>query len=395
MTNKSSTNTNVLILTSDAGSGHRSAANAIEHALRARGLVAVVANPAHHALAPHTLVEAERFYLSMVHRAPDQYALAHSLTDAPGLDLFLEYSLAGALRKSLAALVLTHQPDVVISVYPLFTRIISSMLQRKNRPRLMTVVTDLGNVHRAWFNQADDCVAVPTLMVRDKALKCGIDIVKVVHTGLPINPVFGRQNANKTMLRQQLGWDLSLPTLVLLSGGAGIGPVAPMAEALDASPHTHQLVIVAGRNQQLAAQLRAYQWHHRTHIYDFVPLVDVIHAADVIASKAGGLTVSECLAAGKPMVFFGDAPGQEEGNRNYVVSHGAGLVASDAQAFADYATTLLSSDPLRTSMAYAARQLGMPEAASTIADEVERLMTTPTPRVMPRLSKLRSPQQHS
>jgi 1,2-diacylglycerol 3-beta-galactosyltransferase len=392
MTSKSSTATNVLILTSDAGSGHRSAASAIESALRARGIAPVIANPAHHPLAPSTLAEAERFYLDVVHRAPDQYALAHTLTDAPGLDLFLEYSLAGALRKSLAALVLTHQPDVVVSVYPLFTRIISSMFRKKSRPRLMTVVTDLGNVHRAWFNQADDCVAVPTLTVRDKALKCGIDIAKAVHTGLPINPAFGHHGADKATLRQQLGWDPTLPTLVLLSGGAGIGPVAQMAQALDAGADTHQLVIVAGRNQELATQLRAHKWNHRTHVYDFVPLVDVVHAADVVASKAGGLTVSECLAAGKPMLFYGDAPGQEEGNRDYVVSYGAGLVAGDAQAFADYATTLLSSGPLRNSMAYAARQLGMPDASAAVANEVERLLSIPTTRLTSRLPKLRMPQ---
>lgn len=392
MTTISSTPPNVLILTSDAGSGHRSAASAIELALRARGISPVIANPAHHPLAPTTLAEAERFYLSMVHRAPDQYALAHTLTDAPGLDLFLEYSLAGALRKSLAALVLTHQPDVVVSVYPLFTRIISSMFRQKTRPRLMTVVTDLGNVHRAWFNQADDCVAVPTLTVRDKALKCGIDIAKVVHTGLPINPAFGRRPIDKATLRQQLGWNPTLPTLVLLSGGAGIGPVAQMAQALDASAQPHQLVIVAGRNQALAAQLRAHQWSHQTHVYDFVQLVDVVHAADVVASKAGGLTVSECLAAGKPMVFYGDAPGQEEGNRDYVVAYGAGLVASDERAFADYATTLLSSDPLRDSMAFAARQLGMPDASVAVANEVERLLSTSTTRVTSRLSKVRIPQ---
>lgn len=391
MTNKLVATTKVLILTSDAGSGHRSAASAIEQALRARGVTPVVANPAHHPLAPHALVEAEQFYLRVVHRAPDQYALAHTLTDAPGLDLFLEYSLAGALRKSLAALVLTHQPDVVVSVYPLFTRIISSMFRRKNRPRLMTVVTDLGHVHRAWFNHSDDCVAVPTLMVRDKALKCGIDVAKVVHTGLPINPAFGRYPDDKDTLRRRLGWDPALPTLVLLSGGAGIGPVAQMAEALDASSHIHQLVIVAGRNQQLANQLRTRQWRHRTHVYDFVPLVDVIHAADVVASKAGGLTVSECLAAGKPILFYGDAPGQEEGNRDYVVSHGAGLVASDAQLFAEYATTLLSSNPLRASMAYTARQLGMPEAASAVAHEIERLMNMPIPRTISRMASLRIP----
>jgi 1,2-diacylglycerol 3-beta-galactosyltransferase len=392
MTNTLLTNKNVLILTSDAGSGHRSAASAIEHALRVRGVASVIANPAHHPLAPHTLAEAERFYLSVVHRAPDQYALAHTLTDAPGIDLFLEYSLAGALRKSLAALVLTHQPDAVVSVYPLFTRIISSMFWRKNRPRLMTVVTDLGNVHRTWFNHADDCVAVPTMTVRDKALKCGIDISKVVHTGLPINPAFGQHITDKITLRHTLGWDPTLPTLVLLSGGAGIGPVDQMAKALDVNMQGYQLVIVAGRNTQLATQLRAHQWNNRTHVYDFVPLVDVVRAADVVASKAGGLTVSECLAAGKPLVFYGDAPGQEEGNRNYVVSHGAGLVASDAQAFADYATTLLSSKPLRESMAYSARQLGMPDASIAVATEVERLLNVPAMQRPSRLVKQRIPQ---
>lgn len=392
MTIKSITNPSVLILTSDAGSGHRSAAHAIEQALRMHGVVPVVANPAHHPLAPSTLVQAERFYLKVVHRAPDQYALAHTLTDAPGLDLFLEYSLAGALRKSLAALVLTHQPDVIVSVYPLFTRIISSMFRHKKRPRLMTVVTDLGNVHRAWFNDKDDVVAVPTLAVHDKALKCGIDVAKVVHTGLPINPAFGCHRVDQMALRQHLGWDPVLPTLVLLSGGAGIGPVAQMAEALDIHAPPHQLVIVAGRNQQLATQLRAQPWRHRTHVYDFVPLVDVIHAADVVASKAGGLTVSECLAAGKPMLFYGDAPGQEEGNRDYVVAHGAGLVASDAYSFAEYATTLLNSAPLRMSMAFAAQQLGMPDAAMSVANEVIRIVNEPATRVPSRLSKLRMPQ---
>jgi 1,2-diacylglycerol 3-beta-galactosyltransferase len=162
-----------------------------------------------------------------------------------------------------------------------------------------------------------------------------------------------------------------------------------MAQAFDAHMHQYQLVIVAGRNKELATQLRSRQWNNRTHVYDFVPLVDVVRAADVVASKAGGLTVSECLAAGKPMLFYGDAPGQEEGNRDYVVSNGAGLIASDAQSFADYAMTLLSSHPLRESMAYSARYLGMPDAASVVANEIERLLSMPTTRMTSRLAKLR------
>ncbi|NBU63110.1 MAG: galactosyldiacylglycerol synthase [Chloroflexia bacterium] len=366
------TSSSIMILTSDAGSGHRSAAAAIEQQVRGFAKTIVV-NPAHHPLASRTLERAERFYLQMVNRSPEQYAFAHGLTDAPGLDLFLEYSLAGTIRRSLASLVATHQPSVVVSVYPLLTRIISRTFKPWQLPKLMTVVTDLGNVHRAWFNVHDDCVAVPSIIVRDKAIKCGIDVQRVVHTGLPINPSFGYARATQAVLRRQLGWDESLPTLLLLSGGAGIGPVVEMARALDAATTNHQLVIVAGRNQALAQALRAHHWQHLTHIYDFVALPDLVHASDVVASKAGGLTVSECMAAGKPMLFYGEAPGQEEGNRTYAIHAGAGLHASDADQFVTYATMLLTRRAMRESMGLAARHLGIPDAAVAVAHEVHRL----------------------
>jgi uncharacterized protein (TIGR02186 family) len=83
--------------------------------------------------------------------------------------MFLEFTLSTAVRNSLEAILAEYQPDVVVSVYPLFTRIISHILKPSQRPRLMTVVCDLGNVHRAWFNRVDDCVAVPTALVREKA----------------------------------------------------------------------------------------------------------------------------------------------------------------------------------------------------------------------------------
>lgn len=366
------TSSSIMILTSDAGSGHRSAAVAIEQHV-GEFAKAIVVNPAHHPLASRTLARAEHFYLEMVNRSPEQYAFAHDVTDVPGLDLFLEYSLAGTIRRSLMALVATHQPSVVVSVYPLLTRIISSTLKPWQSPKLMTVVTDAGNVHRAWFNVHDDCVAVPSLIVRDKAIKCGIDVQRVVHTGLPINPAFGYAQASQAVLRRKLGWDESLPTLLLLSGGAGIGPVIEMAHALDTVSMPHQLVIVAGRNQLLAQTLRAHQWQHVTHVYDFVALPDLVHAADIVASKAGGLTVSECMAAGKPMLFYGEAPGQEEGNRMYVMQAGAGLHAADAAQFATYATMLLTHQAMRDSMGYAARRLGMPDAVVAVVHEVQRL----------------------
>lgn len=369
----------VLILTSDAGSGHRSAATAIAQQIPSFAFPVVV-NPAHHPLASQALVRAERFYLDVVNHSPEQYAFAHEITDAPGLDTVLEYSLAGTLRRSLLALVNTYQPRVVVSVYPLLTRILAGSMPIWKRPRMMTVVTDLGNVHRAWFSTHDDCVAVPSLVVRDKAVKCGIDVHKIVHTGLPIQSGYGTPRKSVTELRRDLGWDTTLPTLLLLGGGAGIGPVREMALALDATEVPVQIVVVAGRNAELAHELRQTVWRQRVHVYDFVPLMDMVHACDVVASKAGGLTVSECMAAGKPMIFYGEAPGQEEGNRTVVMQAGAGLYAQDTTQFAGYASMLLKDTAIRQSMAIAARRIGMPGAAQSVANEIQRLLVSERPR---------------
>ena len=260
----------ILILTTDAGSGHRSAAAAIEREVSHLCETRVV-NPAHHPLASTTLAQAEKFYLEMVRDAPEHYDFAHAMTDVPGLDMFLEFTLSSAVRNSLEAIRAEYQPDVVVSVYPLFTRIISHILKPAQRPRLMTVVCDLGNVHRAWFNRVDDCVAVPTALVREKARKCGIEAQKIVHTGLPIDTGYRAMRAPKAELRRDLGWDPALPTLLLLSGGAGVGPVLEMAQAVDAHTLPCQIAIVAGRNHDLAAALRAQTRRNPTQVYDFVP----------------------------------------------------------------------------------------------------------------------------
>lgn len=367
------TSKRVLILTTDAGSGHRSAAAAIEREISGTCDTRVV-NPAHHPLASSTLAQAEKYYLELVRDAPDNYDFAHAMTDVPGLDMFLELSLSTAIRDSLAAILAEYEPDVVVSVYPLFTRIISHILSPAKRPRLMTVVCDLGNVHRAWFNRIDDCVAVPTALVREKARRCGIELERIVHTGLPIDTRFGQMEQSKTAYRRALGWDPDLPTLLVLSGGAGVGPVLEMARAVDAHTLPCQIAIVAGRNEALARALRAHAWRHPTHVYDFVPLVDLVHACDIVASKAGGLTVSECMAAGKPMVFYGDAPGQEGGNRTYVIANDAGLWAENAQSFVDYCHILLGSDALRSSMSQSAARIGVPDAAAAVGREIMRLL---------------------
>ncbi|MFO7167836.1 MAG: glycosyltransferase [Chloroflexota bacterium] len=361
----------ILILTTDAGSGHRSAARALSDAFeRLYGDAAqvTVVNPIHHPRASSLLRLYEQVYLDEMQHVPALYHLTYALTDITGVNHMLAGSVHQLLHTAIRNVLREHPADVVISVFPIFTAIVASILRHEEtRPGLMSVVTDLGSVHSTWFSRHDDYCAVPTPLARRKAIRCGLDPRRVVTTGIPVRPEFAEPRADAATLRRELGWREDVPTLLLLGGGAGVGQLAALAEALDAARLPLELAIVTGTNAALADQLRARSWHSTVHIYGFVPLADLMHAADIVATKAGGLTVSEALAAGKPLLIHGVPPGQEEGNLRFVRDAGAGLWAPDATSLVRHVRRWLEQPAELAQVTAAARRAGQPDAALRIA----------------------------
>ena len=96
----------------------------------------------------------------------------------------------------------------------------------------------------------------------------------------------------------------------------------------------------------------------------------MMRAADVLVGKAGGLTVSEALAMGLPLIIFNPVPGQELFNVDFLVNYGAGLQARD-EADVVEKVRFLSTHPDRLEqMASNAGQLGKPAAAATVCERV-------------------------
>jgi len=382
----------ILILTTDAGSGHRSAAQAIEAALlhHYRHHVQItIANPLHEPSSPSLLRHAEAFYLSTIQHAPERYDRAHALTDAAAYAALLRGAMRLAIGDALHRLLVRHAPDVVISVYPLFTALVADAYRNtRGRPGLVTVVTDLGHVHHAWFSPVDDLCIVPNAQVRTRALSCGLNPQQVQIVGIPVHPRFAAQRANPEMVRHDLGWRTDLVTVLISGGGAGVGPLAKLAIAADEACQNLQVVVIAGRNSELAATLRARDWKRPAHVYGFVPLADMMYAADIIATKAGGLSVSEALAVGRPLLIYGAAPGQEAGNLEYVVRRGAAQYTPDSEHFVAALQRWIERPEARQAAAAAARAAGRPLAAFEIADMVWDLAMSraAAPRLSPRLS---------
>lgn len=376
----------VLILVVDAGYGHRSAAQAIEAALiqtygsRTR---VTIANPAHHPQAPGIWRRLERGYLNMLQNTPQQYGHLHEVSENALVTGAMNLTVLSSLRDALYALVAEHMPDVIISTYPIFTTGIASFYKSiPNRPALIKVVTDLDAVHRIWFAPVDDVCTVPTQEVYDKALECGMRPEQVLLSGIPVHPRFTHPRADKHTLRRDLGWHEDMTTLLLVGGGGGVGAIDALAQAIDIANLPLQLAVIAGRNKELAATLRAHTWTVPTRIYDFVPLPDLIHAADIVATKPGALSISEALVAGKPLLLHGAAPGQEAGNTHYVEKFGAGVHIPDPETMVAKLHEWTTHPEVLEQVTHAARALGKPDAAFQVARLAGELVAA-RPRVTP------------
>lgn len=365
----------VLILTADAGFGHRSAANAIAAALQARyaGSCEVsIVNPLEHPSVPAIVRRSQFDYDRLVRVAPRLYKLGYQASDKGVSSTMIDTALAVVLFIAMRDLIRRHKPDVMVTTYPLYQSALSAVftLQRRAIP-LLTVVTDRGEVHRLWFHEAATYCLVPGEEQLQQATRYGFKRDRVRVTGIPVNPALGEPPADRSALRAQLGW-LPDEVAILFVGSKRVMGIEATMRAFDHSGHPIQLVAIAGGELTLFDRLEAVGWHHATHIYNFVEdMPRLMHAADIIASKAGGLIVTESLACGKPMLLLDALPGQEVGNADFVVQNGAGEVVRTPVAALEALYHWLESDgALLAERTTSARRLGKPRAAFAVAEMV-------------------------
>jgi processive 1,2-diacylglycerol beta-glucosyltransferase len=364
----------ILVLSASVGAGHLRAAQAVEKALRQ---LAPNANVENYDVMDFTNAAFRqvyaRSYLDLVNKAPHALGYFYDLLDrkpsprhkSDRLRLLVEKLNLRKFTKFL----LEKKWDIIVNTHFLPAELIASLRrQDKIATPQLTATTDF-ETHRLWVNQPCDHYFTATEEGAFNLQYWGVPAADITVTGIPIDPVFSAPKDRACCLNQQ-GLVGDRPIILQLAGGFGVGPVEKLFRGLLELEKPLEIVVVAGRNQELKERLAQLPTpdRHRVHILGFTTEIDELMAvADLVVTKPGGLTTSETLARGAAMAVVNPIPGQESRNSDFLLENAAAVKINNLSTLT-YKLNQLLGDPVRLALLKQnARQLGRPRAAFDVA----------------------------
>ncbi len=362
----------LLILSVSAGAGHVRAADAIVKAAEAAHPPLAATHIDLLSLVPK---EFRTFYgeqyIKLVEKLPQLWSYLYSKSDRPSRD-----SLVGKLKRAaeklntrkLNAEIERLAPDVILCTHFLPAELLSRQRARgRQLPPLWVQVTDF-DVHALWVHPHVDRYCVANEEVAFRLADRGIPRERIFITGIPVMPQFSTP-LERAVCARELGLAPEKFTVLMMAGGAGVGSLDELAERLLRLPDEMQLVALAGRNAELLKRLQALALRHPGRLFPlgFTTTVErLMTAADLVVTKPGGLSVSECLAKRRPMLLVSPIPGQEERNADYLLEAGAALKAVDGATLGFKLQRLLADRPLLAAMSAAAERISRPQAGAEV-----------------------------
>jgi len=308
-------------------------------------------------------------YLKMISLSPNVYDLLYRWSQAPRQYAKVENLVARTMKRSMLRLYHRYRPDMIVCTHP-FPCGAAAYLRRTCRldVPLAAIITDFA-VHQFWVYDEVDLYFVAGREMRDDLVARGISARRIHCSGIPINPIFS-DTVDTGPVSRELRLAEAVPTVLVMGGGLGVGPVLEAFQQLDSSALPLQIIVVAGENTLLRQQLEqaACLSRHQVTVLGYTQQIrDLMAVADILVTKPGALTLSEALALAVPMVLFSPLPGQEADNASYLAGHGAALLVDRLDRLGEAVTELLSQPERLAAMRENASRLGQPQAAEQAA----------------------------
>lgn len=323
----------ILIVYATAGIGHKKAAVAVKKAFdeEAPEDTEVTLIDALDYAPPSFKNAYLQTYLFAVNRLSLLWGFMYYLTD----NFFVNLIVSRLRRlnnwlysKDFVKYLMDTRPDVIISTHFFSIEVISALKRKKALDaRLMAIVTDY-KLHSWWVSGYVDTYITYTEDAKEGLMRWKIPAERIKTLGIPVEPEFSRA-LDKEAIYSRLGLRKGVFTALIIGGGFGVGPIEAIVKSIGTVSSAMQAVVICGHNEELVEKIRALSSGQRTEVkaLGFVDNVyDYMAVADILISKSGGVTVSESLAKGLPMMVISPIPGQETRNASFLIREGAALM---------------------------------------------------------------------
>lgn len=274
--------------------------------------------------------------------------------------------LAAGIKKT----IYDFQPHAVICTHPFPASVISRLKDGGLNLPLIGIITDY-DIHAYWLDKNIDLFIVGNEVLEKDFAAFDFKPRLLSSGGIPIDPVFG-VNQDKEQLKNKLGLNRNHPVILLAGGGWGLGDLGRITGLLSNIREKPQVIVVTGTNSKLKGLLqKTYAAENNIQIHGLINNMDeYMKAADILVTKPGGLTISEGLAVGVPMILFDVLYGQELWNARFLTGCGAAIKCGKIDEIPLIAQQLLRDYSARQKLSTRALTLGKPRSGIDAAEKV-------------------------
>lgn len=338
---------NILLFYASYGSGHLSAATAIEQYIRenypdAKTLKIDCVEYINKSINKISTSA----YKSIILKTPVLWGQVYKLLKNDTILDITQFSNR-FMAKKIFTLFEDFEPDLVISCHPLGGQITSFLKShKKTNCKLATVMTDFAS-HKQWLIGKDytDYFFVSNIEMKTSLISEGIYPNKIYVSGIPISPNFYK-NYDKENIYKSLNIAKNKKNIIFFGGGSlGLSSSsniqAILTSLLQATDESHQIIIISGKNQKLYNdfQKTINNTYHKSQIklIDFTTeLPELLPITSFVITKPGGLTITECISTNVPIILINPIPGQEKENAQYIANNKMGIWIKATKPTSEY-----------------------------------------------------------
>ena len=237
------------------------------------------------------------------------------------------------------------QPDVIVSVHPMFVGCIIDIMEKNNvKIPFISMYADLVSISNLWTDPRADYSICYTQEAIDYSLKMGIPEEKIKKFSFPVRERFTYGNP---VAGSQIFKSSKIPTFLIMSGGEGSGNMIDLSRML-LNNFNCRVKVLAGRNEALREKFEKHEkekYGERLDVYGFIDAIEeLMLSSDLAFMRGSPNTILEAINCCLPVIITDALPGQEAGNPKYFEENLLGCQARKIDEIRETVKNLLDND---------------------------------------------------